>query len=72
MFKSHENNIMQLTSGNTTLANERLDILSKEIAGIKESLELTQEETEEKFNKINETILTMERNLFSLKRDIEV
>ena len=38
MFKSHENNIMQLTSGNTTLANERLDILSKEIAGIKESL----------------------------------
>ena len=72
MFKSHENNIMQLTSGNTTLAKERLDILSKEIAGIKESLELTQEETEEKFNKINETILTMERNLFSLKRDIEV
>ena len=72
MFKSHENNIMQLTSGNTALANERLDILSKEIAGIKESLELTQEETEEKFNKINETILTMERNLFSLKRDIEV
>ena len=72
MFKSHKNNIMQLTSGNTTLANERLDILSKEIAGIKESLELTQEETEEKFNKINGTILTMERNLFSLKRDIEV
>ena len=72
MFKSHKNNIMQLTSGNTTLANERLDILSKEIAGIKESLELTQEETEEKFTKINETILTMERNLFSLKRNIEV
>ena len=72
MFKSHKNNIMQLTSGNTTLANERLDILSKEIAGIKESLELTQEETEEEFTKINETILTMERNLFSLKRNIEV
>ena len=36
------------------------------------SLEFTQEETEGKFNKLNEKITTLERNLFSLKKDIEV
>ena len=55
-----------------TLTNHRLDNLSKEIADLKESLEFTQEETEGKFNKLNEKITTMERNLFSLKKDIEV
>ena len=72
MFRSHKNGIMQLISGNTTLTNQRLDNLSKEIADLKESLEFTQEETEEKFNKLNEKITTMEKNLFSLKKDIEV
>ena len=72
MFRSHENSIMQLIPGNTTLTNQRLDNLSKEIVDLKESLEFTQEETEEKFSKLNEKITTMERNLFSLKRDIEV
>ena len=63
MFKGHQNSINQLISRNTTnttLANQRLDNLSKE------SLEFTQEETEEKFNKLNEKISTMERNLVSL------
>ena len=59
-------------SGNTTLENQRLDNISKEIADLKESLEFTQEETEGKFNKLNEKITTMERNLFSLKKDFEV
>ena len=73
MFRSHENSIMQLISGNATLANQRLDNLtSKEITDLKESLEFTQEETERKFNKLNEKISTMEKNLFSLKKDIEV
>ena len=58
---------MQLTS-NTTLINN----FSKEIAGLKESLEFTEEETEEKFNKIIDTISTMERNLFRLKKNIKV
>ena len=46
MFRSHENSIMQLISGNTTLTNQRLDNLSKE-------------ETEVRFNKLNEKITTM-------------
>ena len=56
--------MMQLISGSTTLTNQRLDNLSKEIAGLKESLEFTQEKTKEKLNKINKTISTEERNLF--------
>ena len=63
MFRGHQNSINQLISRNTTnttLANQRLDNLSKE------SLEFAQEETEEKFNKLNEKISTMERNLVSL------
>ena len=55
-----------------TLTNHRLDNLSKEIADLKESLEFTQEETEGKFSKLNEKLTSMERNLFSLKKDIEV
>ena len=46
MFRSHENSIMQLISGNTTLTNQTLDNLSKE-------------ETEVRFNKLNEKITTM-------------
>ena len=69
MFRSHENSIMQLISGNTTLTNQRLTEI---IADLKESLEFTQEETEGKFSKLNEKITSMKRNLFSLKKDIEV
>ena len=61
MFRTHENSIMQLISGSTTLTNQRLDSLSKEIADLKESLEFNQEETEGKFNKLNEKITTMEK-----------
>ena len=42
---------MQLISGNTALANQRLDNLSKEVADLKESMELI---SEGKFNKLNE------------------
>ena len=50
MFRSHENRIMQLISGNPILTNQRLDSLSKDIADLKEILEFTQEETKGKFN----------------------
>ena len=71
-LRIHENSIMQLISGNTALTNQGLDNLIKEIAGLKQSLEFFQEETKEKFNKTNETIFTMEKKLFSFKKDIEV
>ena len=72
IFRCHENSITQLISGNTTLTNQRLDNFSKEIADLKESLEFTQKGTKGKFNKLNEKITTTEKNLFSLKKDMEV
>ena len=72
MFRIDENSIMQLISGNTTLTNQRLHNLSKETADLKESLEFTQEETEGKFSTLNEKISTMEKSLFSLKKDIDI
>ena len=72
MFRSHENSMMQLISGNTTLTDQRLDNLSKEIADLKESLEFTQEETEGKFSTLNEKISIMEMNLFNHKKDIDI
>ena len=63
---------MELISGNTTLPNQRLDNLSKEIANLKGSLQFTPQETEGKLNKLNEETSRMEINLFSLKKDIDV
>ena len=63
---------MELISGNTTLPNQRLDNLIKEIANLKGSLQFTQQETEGKLNKLNEETSRMEINLFSLKKDIEL
>ena len=63
---------MPSISGNTILTNQRLDHLSKEIADLNESLKFTHQETEEKFVKLNEKVSTVGRNLFSLKKDIEV
>ena len=72
MFRSHENSIMQLTSGNTTPTNQILDNLSEAIADLEESLEFNQGETDGKFSKLNEKVTSMERNLFRLKKDIKV
>ena len=58
-----------LISGNTTLTNQRLDNLSREIADLKESLEFTQEGTG---GKLHGKKSAMERNLFTLKKDIKV
>lgn len=52
MLRNHEKNIMQLISGNTTLANQRFSNPSKEIADLKEFLEFTEGENKQKFNKL--------------------
>ena len=53
MLRNYEKSITQLISGNATLTNQRLDNFSKYNAELKESLEFTQEETKQKFNKTN-------------------
>ena len=51
MFRNPEKSIIQLISGITTLTNQRFDNLSNDNAGLRESLEITQEEIEQKFKK---------------------
>ena len=43
---------MQLISGNKTLINQRLDIFTKTITRLRQSLEFTQEETEQNLKRI--------------------
>ena len=43
---------MQLISGNKTLINQRLDIFIKTITRLRQSLEFTQEETEQNLKRI--------------------
>ena len=43
---------MQLISGNKTLINQRLDIFIKIITRLRQSLEFTQEETEQNLKRI--------------------
>ena len=61
---------MQLISGNTTLTNQRLENLSKDIADLKGSLEFTQEETEGKFNTLIEKIPTIEKTCSVLRKTL--
>ena len=70
IFRSNESSIMQLISGNTAQTSQTLDNLSREIEDLQEFLELTEEQTKGKFNTLNEKIITIERSLFSLKKDI--
>ena len=39
MFKKHEASLVNLIPGNTTLTNQRLDVLSRYISDLKESLQ---------------------------------
>ena len=55
---------MQLISGNKTLINQRLDNFTKVITGLRQSLVITQEETEQKFKKNwTWTLVTYELNV---------
>ena len=49
MFRKQEQSILSLISGNNSLTNQRLDYLSKDINDLKESLEFSQNEYDDKF-----------------------
>ena len=49
MFQKQEHSILALTSGNNSLTNQRLYNLSKDINDLKESLEFSQNEYDDKF-----------------------
>ena len=56
MFKSHEKSVLDILAANNKIQNDRLDILTKHIEDIKESLQFTE-------NELNTKILKVEQNL---------
>ena len=63
MFRKHEENITKIISSNNILFNQRFDILSKEIGDITESLQVFQNQTEEKINGLTGRIIKLENEV---------
>ena len=62
MFHKQEQSILALISGNNSLTNERLDSLSKDINDLKESLEFSQNEYDDKFKNMGDKVQKLERS----------
>ena len=62
MFHKQEQSILALISGNNSLTNQRLDNLSKDINDLKESLEFSQNEYDDKFKNMGDKIQTRRKN----------
>ena len=60
MLHNQEHSILALISGNNSLMNQRLDNLSKDINDLKESLEFSQNEYDDKFKNMGDKIQKLE------------
>ena len=56
IFHKQEQSILALISGNNALTNQRIDNLSKDINDLKESLEFSQNEYDNKFKNMGDKI----------------
>ena len=69
MFHRQEQSILVLISGNNSLTNQRLDNLSKDINDLKESLEFSQNKSDDKFRNIGDKIQKLEQKM---KEELDV
>ena len=60
MFDEQEQSILALISGNSSLMNQRLGRLSKGINDLKESLEFSKSEYDEKFENMGDKVEKLE------------
>ena len=72
MFHKQEQSILALISGNNSLTSQRLDNLSKDINDLKESLEFSQNEYDEKFKKMGDKIQKLEEKINLMKKELHV
>ena len=72
MLREHEASVVQLISGNNSLTNQRLDSLSKDINELKESLEFSQNEYDDKFKNISEKVQKLEEEINLMKEELHV
>ena len=69
MFHRQEQSILVLISGNNSLMNQRLDNLSKGINDLKESLEFSQNKSDDKFRNMGDKIQKLEQKM---KEELDV
>ena len=69
MFHRQEQSIPVLISGNNSLTNQRLDNLSKDINDLKESLEFSQNKSDDKFRNMGDKIQKLEQKM---KEELDV
>ena len=67
-----EQSILALISGNNSLMNQRLDNLSKDINDLKESLEFSQNEYDDKFKNMGDKIQKLEEKINLMKEEPHV
>ena len=72
MLREHEASVVQLIYGNNSLTNQRLDSLSKDINDLKESLEFSQNEYDDKFKNISEKVQKLEEEINLMKEELHV
>ena len=72
MFYKQERSILALISGNNSLTNERLDYLSKDINELKESLEFSQNDYDDKFKNMGDKIQKLEEKINLMKEELHV
>ena len=67
IFHKQEQSIQALISGNNSLTNQRLDSLSKDINDLKESLEFSQNEYDDKLKNIGDKVQKLEEVINQMK-----
>ena len=72
MFHKQDQSILALISGNNSLTNQRLDNLSKDINDLKESLEFSQNEYDDKFKNMGDKIQKLEEKINLMKEELHV
>ena len=72
MFHKQEQSILALISGNNSLTNQRLDNLSKDINDLKESLEFSQNEYDDKFKNMGDKTQKLEERITLMKEKIHI
>ena len=72
MFHKQEQSILALKSGNNSLTNQRLDNLSKDINDLKESLEFSQNEYDDKFKNMGNKIQKLKEKINLMKEELHV
>ena len=72
MFHKQEQSSLALISGNNSLTNQRLETLSKDINDLKESLEFSQNEYDDKFKNMGDKIQKLEEKINLMKEELHV